>query len=568
MNKLKVYGFGLIIGLVLALQSVAAQTNEFTYQGRLLDNTLPPTAAYDFEFKLYDALANGTQLGATQQLLGVQVTNGIFTVKLNFGAQFPGAARFIEISVKNMAGPFTVLAPRQSISSTPYAVKSVNADSATNATQLGGVPASQYVVTTDPRLTDDRPPTAGSSNYIQNQNAAPQSSSSFNISGSGTAGGTLSGNVLNSGTQLNINGLRSFTINGPFSGSTFRLATNTFLGEAAGVSTTPDPSVSVDAGKRNTFLGSYSGSANTTGAYNTFVGAEAGRSNTSASRNTYFGTFAGLTNTSGVSNAYFGYNAGIVSTGSSNTFVGRSPGEDNTTGSDNTFVGNFAGALNSTGSNNTAVGSSADIGSNNLNYATAIGAQSVATLSNSVYLGRPGGEDTVRIPGNLNVTNNTSLNGNLTFASGGIASINGPNIFMPSLNAGVGTTLCLTGNRVVTCSSSLRYKTNINRFGFGLDLIYRLKPITFDWKEGGMRDLGLGAEDVAAIEPLLVTYNDKGEVEGVKYDRIGVVLVNAVKEQQAQIEEQRKLIETQQRQIDAMKKLTCLTNKDADFCKE
>ena len=84
---------------------------------------------------------------------------------------------------------------------------------------------------------------------------------------------------------------------------------------------------------------------------------------------------------------------------------------------------------------------------------------------------------------------------------------------MTSLPAGVGTTLCRTAsNQIVSCSSSLRYKTNINRFSFGLDLIDRLKPITFDWKEGGTNDVGLGAEDVAAIEPLLVTYNDKGEV--------------------------------------------------------
>jgi hypothetical protein len=97
--------------------------------------------------------------------------------------------------------------------------------------------------------------------------------------------------------------------------------------------------------------------------------------------------------------------------------------------------------------------------------------------------------------------------------------------------------VCLNAaNRISPCSSSLRYKTNIHRFGLGLDLIRQLKPITFDWKDGGMHDLGLGAEDVAKIEPLLVHYNGKGEVEGVKYDRIGVVLVNAVKEQQAQIE--------------------------------
>jgi type III secretory pathway lipoprotein EscJ len=40
---------------------------------------------------------------------------------------------------------------------------------------------------------------------------------------------------------------------------------------------------------------------------------------------------------------------------------------------------------------------------------------------------------------------------------------------------------------------------------------------------------------VAAIEPLLVTRNASGQVEGVKYDRVAVVLLNAVKEQQAQI---------------------------------
>jgi len=33
-----------------------------------------------------------------------------------------------------------------------------------------------------------------------------------------------------------------------------------------------------------------------------------------------------------------------------------------------------------------------------------------------------------------------------------------------------------------------------------------------------------------------VTHNEKGEIEGVKYDRVGVVLINAIREQQSQIE--------------------------------
>ena len=57
-----------------------------------------------------------------------------------------------------------------------------------------------------------------------------------------------------------------------------------------------------------------------------------------------------------------------------------------------------------------------------------------------------------------------------------------------------------------------------------------------------MLDLGLVAEEVAAVEPLLTTTNDKGQVEGVKYDRVGVVAINAIKEQQDQLEAQQKEI--------------------------
>ena len=70
-----------------------------------------------------------------------------------------------------------------------------------------------------------------------------------------------------------------------------------------------------------------------------------------------------------------------------------------------------------------------------------------------------------------------------------------------------------------------------------MSIINRLEPVSFTWKDGGLRDRGFVAEDVQKIEPLLVTYNSEGQVEGVKYDRITVALVNALKEQQAQIAE-------------------------------
>src|SRR3989442_3664745 len=202
----------LLIALLLSLSSgrALAQTTAFTYQGRLTDGGTPANGNYDLQFTLWDSLSGGSQIGSTQALPAVQVSGGVFTVTLDFGANaFPGANRFLEINARlSGASAFTLLSPRQQITSTPYAVRSgiaAIADTATNATQLGGVGASQYVQTGDSRLTDSRAPTAGSSNYIQNS-AIQQSSSNFNISGDGTSGGTLSSNIVNATTQYNIGG--------------------------------------------------------------------------------------------------------------------------------------------------------------------------------------------------------------------------------------------------------------------------------------------------------------------------------------------------------------------------
>jgi len=75
------------------------------------------------------------------------------------------------------------------------------------------------------------------------------------------------------------------------------------------------------------------------------------------------------------------------------------------------------------------------------------------------------------------------------------------------------------------------------------------------------------AEEVEKIEPLLVTYNQKGEIEGVKYGQITTVLVNAVREQQQIIEQQQTLLKKQKSQIDALKQLVCRNNRDAEVCK-
>src|SRR5712692_5428321 len=226
--------------LLVAFEPAFGQTTGFTYQGRLSDGGTAANGVYDIQFKLYDALTNGGLQGSPNTVTNptVQVANGIFTVQLDFGPTgFPGADRFLEIGVRLNGSPnaFTVLSPRQQITSTPYAIRSASASfadaattattatTATNAMQLGGVAADQYVLTNDARLSDPRTPTAGSSNYIQNT-INQQGNSNFKISGDGTAGGTLAGNFVNATTQYNIAGDRVLSAPGA----------NTFVGINAG----------------------------------------------------------------------------------------------------------------------------------------------------------------------------------------------------------------------------------------------------------------------------------------------------------------------------------------------
>src|SRR6185369_4991715 len=209
----------LFLMLLVGLSGGAAwgQSSGFTYQGRLTDGSTPANGNYDLQFALFDSATSGAQIGATQTVSSVAVSGGIFTASLDFGANaFTGAARFLEISARpSGATAFTLLTPRQPITSTPYAVRSVtasNAEMANNAQQLAGVAASQYVKTDDSRLSDARDPKAGSASYIQNQTNVQ--AANFNIGGNGSVSGTLSGGTVNAATQYNLGGQKILSLSG------------------------------------------------------------------------------------------------------------------------------------------------------------------------------------------------------------------------------------------------------------------------------------------------------------------------------------------------------------------
>ena len=107
--------FTIVLAMSLGATTARAQTSSFTYQGRLTDGGAAANGNYDLQFALFDSLSGGAQVGSTQTLNTVAVSNGVFTVGLDFGANaFNGANRFLEISARpSGGGAFTLLSPRQ-----------------------------------------------------------------------------------------------------------------------------------------------------------------------------------------------------------------------------------------------------------------------------------------------------------------------------------------------------------------------------------------------------------------------------------------------------------------------
>jgi hypothetical protein len=115
----------------------------FTYQGYLANGGAPVNSICDFQFGLWDANSNGTQIGATLTKSSVGV-GGKFMVQLDFGSgAFTGDARWLEISTRCPAGSgaYTLLSPRQALAPAPYALALpglYTEQSATSPNLIGG----------------------------------------------------------------------------------------------------------------------------------------------------------------------------------------------------------------------------------------------------------------------------------------------------------------------------------------------------------------------------------------------------------------------------------------------
>jgi len=101
-----------------------------------------------------------------------------------------------------------------------------------------------------------------------------------------------------------------------------------------------------------------------------------------------------------------------------------------------------------------------------------------------------------------------------------------------------------------TTYSSRRWKENIRTLHGAMATVAKLRGVSYDLRANGKHEVGVIAEEVGAVVPEVVTWEKNGkDAQSVDYGRLTALLIEAAKEQQALIREQKEQIRAQQAQI-------------------
>jgi hypothetical protein len=386
--------------------------------------------------------------------------------------------------------------------------------------------------------------------------------------------GNYSGQAVTTGSYNSFVGFmsgRNFTsgVNNSYFGyeAGYNSATgnnNTFIGYQAGRSTTSSTAFDnvmigqqvgylLTTGHDNIALGNQAGYNNTAGNYNIYIGSDAGKSNQTSNYNTMIGYLAGTNSTQGY-NTMIGYHAGYSNTafynqvfigykagfsangGHNNTYVGSESGYSNSAGAENVFVGIGTGRSNQ-GSNNVFLGAFAGdnlAGSNKLVIENTFG-QGDNAVTPLIY----GEFDNNRLRFNANTAINMAPSSNYALQIG----LDGDdNYGLVVWGSSWGSSAWIV--------SDIRLKTNIKPLQNALSKVLLLNGVTFNFKTETYPDLGLSkseqigfvAQEVEKVLPQTVS-DGPGGFKSVEYTNIVPVLVEAIKEQQKQIDELKAEIE-------------------------
>lgn len=364
------------------------------------------------------------------------------------------------------------------------------------------------------------------------------------------------------------------TIFGSSSGIGITGRGNTLIGSRIGQGTTPL------SGSVNTFVGRFAGRQTTTGEFNTFLGADAGRDHTVGSRNVFIGVNSGRDNGQNADetdNVFLGTNSGLTNRGSQNTFLGKGTGENSGNSEGNVFIG-FQAGQNEINSNRLYIANSnTTIPLIFGNFAQ--GRVSLGTAAPTAQFHTTGGvrfqglTDDFTVPqlvgsdndGNL-FTIDVNVNGGIPINNCGVENtvprIGADNDLICSqitddgtiVTIGGGTPailpnarLFVNGNTEVAGSffttSDKKYKKNIRIVPSALSKIVQLRGVSYSYNKEKFpkinfpegQTIGLIAQELEKVFPELTHKNSEGLLS-VNYDGLIPVLIEAIKEQQVQIE--------------------------------
>jgi hypothetical protein len=320
----------------------------------------------------------------------------------------------------------------------------------------------------------------------------------------------------------------------------------------------------------NTAVGSGTLLGNTTGTENTASGYAALGANTTGSNNTASGAFALACNSGGYENTAFGAETLIGGTYNGTYFECPSGGtqdidnaafgfaalQNNNGGFDNTAAGAHALYSNTTGWANTAEGGFA-LGSNQTgtgNVANGAGAlNSNTTGSYNIAVGMDAGDNLLTGSYNIDIGNEGKSNDNNIIrigVEGQQAKTFIAGIYKTSVS-GAAVMVNSSGQLGVVVSSE-RFKTAIAPMGSNSAKLQELRPVTFKLKTdtSGTRQYGLIAEEVAKVYPELVIRDEKGQIDGVRYDELAPMLLNEMQKQERTVDALAKMA-AEQAQVNA-----------------
>jgi hypothetical protein len=224
---------------MMTVTPLQAQPTAFTYQGHLKNNGSPANGDFTMTFKLFDALAAGTQQGATLTFDGaggnppqVNVDKGLFTVSLDYGVTpfVANQSRWLEIAVSG-----TTLTPRQPLNAVPFALntRGINVNAAgqigigtsnpTAKLEVGGTPAVDGIKFPDGTLQKTAAIGGGSSPWSLNGSSAYYNAGNVGI-GTNTPASKLDISAIGNGAEvLRLTTERPWIFSQSGTGSTTRL---------------------------------------------------------------------------------------------------------------------------------------------------------------------------------------------------------------------------------------------------------------------------------------------------------------------------------------------------------